>query len=628
MPKKVADLDTARKAVSDKLEDVNAKLAAAGIKAEEGKGVQELVTERNAARAQKKELDAAVAKALEEFKLANVLPAGGDAAKQLVAGARKARLKGEAPLAAGLGGMFSSLSGLGGGSGRLLSRLLDSAGDKAQLAAAKLRQALSETPDQRLDTSIALFQGRVRKDPRDVESARRFLDWVTSKGAGAGDETRAKALLALGLAQRNNGLYGEAAKTLKQAADAAAAMKAAPSWAPYAQQTLKELTDPSAFFLPRARELRVEGRLKEALAELDTGLKAIPGDARLHALRALVRLDLAAAGGKLDEAAQEQVRQDADAARKDEKHAAEGYYALGRLEEQLGRLGKAEEDYRSALKAHQGDAEEASVYRSALARLLLRERVPGAEEEEPAPKGKKKAPAAGRLRLPQPRPGEQRVLSEDEQAALLVLMLTAVQAPGDEEDVDPAQAARLKQATELAQELMKSPNPKTQGEGYMILGQVYARQGKRGEGIVLYTEGLKRYYPGKATAELAKMVSEHPAFQQPDSMPRYNPLLAERHFGEGLDLFWARRYRQAEEQFQKAVSYYDQDARYLYYLGMARYQQKTKAKREAARYDFRRAAELEATSRPHSYQVNASLERLQGEMRQVLDRYRRRSGAQ
>src|SRR5207249_8917394 len=97
-----------------------------------------------------------------------------------------------------------------------------------------------------------------------------------------------------------------------------------------------------------------------------TGLKAIPGDARLHALRAVVRLDLAQTAGKVDEGTQQLVRQDAEAARKDERHAAEGFYALGRLEEHLGHLSKAEQDYRSALKAHRGDPEEASVYRSAL----------------------------------------------------------------------------------------------------------------------------------------------------------------------------------------------------------------------------------------------------------------------
>ena len=75
------------------------------------------------------------------------------------------------------------------------------------------------------------------------------------------------------------------------------------------------------------------------------------------------------------------------------------------------------------------------------------------------------------------------------------------------------------------------------------------------------------------------------------------------------------------------MSYFDQDARYQYFLGLARYQQQTKAKREAARYDFTQGARLEAANRPHAYQVNASLERLQGQLRQVLDRYREKAGA-
>ena len=106
-----------------------------------------------------------------------------------------------------------------------------------------------------------------------------------------------------------------------------------------------------------------------------------------------------------------------------------------------------------------------------------------------------------------------------------------------------------------------------------------------------------------------------------------HPLLAERYFGQGLDAFWQRRYAEAEKAFKQAVANFDQDARYQYFLGLARYQQGGKAKREAARYDFGQGARLEAASRPNRVEVNASLERLQGELRQVLDRYRQKAGA-
>jgi hypothetical protein len=621
VPKAVATLTAASKTLREKLANVNTKLQDAGVKDKDATGVQQLIADRDTLKTNKQELDEAVGQALAELKKGNLVPPGADPKKQLVAGTRAARLKSESPLASSMGSMFSSLTGLGAGAGRLLQSSLLSAADKAELAAAKVRQALSETPEQRLDTWLALYQGRARKDPQDVVSAGKYLDWVNSRGANAGPEMRAKALLALGLAQRNNGQFAEAAKTLKQAVGASAGIKGPPAWVSSARQALKELTDPTAYYLPRAQELRREGRLNDALAELDTGLKAMPNDARLHAQRGVVRLEMALAGGKLGPETQDLVRQDAAAAQKDAAHAAEGYYLLGRLEEQLGNLTGAEQNYKTALKTHQGDPEEASRYRSALARVLLRERQAGAEEE-PAPKGK----AAETGRLTPAGEVEEQVAATDPRLALLALVMTGVQAGGDG-DEDPAQAARLKQATELATELIKSANPKTKAEGYMILAQVYARQGKRGEGILLYVKGLELYHPGKESKELAKLVSEHPAFQQPDTVARYQPLLAERHFGQGLEAFWQRRYPEAEAHFKKAVSYYDQDARYQYFLGLARWQQRTKAKRAAAEYDFAQGARLEAASRPHAYQVNASLERLQGQLRQVLDRYREKAGA-
>src|SRR5262249_47296139 len=152
----------------------------------------------------------------------------------------------------------------------------------------------------------------------------------------------------------------DAAKSLKQAVGAAGGLKGPPAWAAQAQQALKELTDPTAYYLPRALELRREGRLQDALSGLDTRLKAIPGDARLYARRGLARLDLA--GGRVDAKTRAMVRQDAAAAQKAAAHAAEGHYVLGRLEEQLGNLSGAEQNYRVALKTYQGDPEGASRF--------------------------------------------------------------------------------------------------------------------------------------------------------------------------------------------------------------------------------------------------------------------------
>src|SRR5262245_33858142 len=96
----------------------------------------------------------------------------------------------------------------------------------------------------------------------------------------------------------------------------------------------------------------------------------------------------------------------------------------------------------------------------------------------------------------------------------------------------------------------------------------------------VYVKGLELVYPGKQTGELMKMVEQHPAFQRPDTLPRPNPQVAEQHFGRGLEAYWGCRYAEAEEEFKQAVSFFDQDARYQYFLGLARYQQAGKTKRE------------------------------------------------
>jgi hypothetical protein len=119
-----------------------------------------------------------------------------------------------------------------------------------------------------------------------------------------------------------------------------------------------------------------------------------------------------------------------------------------------------------------------------------------------------------------------------------------------------------------------------------------------------------------------RMVEEHPAFQLPDSGNKPNPLLAEKHFGQGLHWYWAKKYPDAEVQFKLALDYYGQDARYLYYLGLAQFGQKTKLKRDQAFHSFDKGAQLEAQSRPSVTEINTSLERVQGELRQFLNTFR------
>ena len=141
-----------------------------------------------------------------------------------------------------------------------------------------------------------------------------------------------------------------------------------------------------------------------------------------------------------------------------------------------------------------------------------------------------------------------------------------------------------------------------------------------------YVEGLKLYHPGAPTEELVKMVRDHPAFQQLDAQANADPRMAERYFSKGLEFFWQRKYPEAEAQFAQAKSFYETDARYHYFLGLARFQQKDRKKLEAAKFDLTEGARLEALSRPDAVRVNASLERVQGALRQMIADYRQKAG--
>src|SRR5205823_13499295 len=94
---------------------------------------------------------------------------------------------------------------------------------------------------------------------------------------------------------------------------------------------------------------------------------------------------------------------------------------------------------------------------------------------------------------------------------------------------------------------------------------------------------------------------------------------------KGMDSFWSRRYAEAGSQFKQAVQYNSQDARYQYYLGLALLAQNSN--RNAATFAFEQGARLEAANRPSMGEVNASLERIQGPMRSLLNAYRQKAVA-
>jgi hypothetical protein len=99
-----------------------------------------------------------------------------------------------------------------------------------------------------------------------------------------------------------------------------------------------------------------------------------------------------------------------------------------------------------------------------------------------------------------------------------------------------------------------------------------------------------------------------------------NPFQAELHFSAGVNSYWAGAYARAAEQFQSAIRNDNQDARYHYYLGLARW---SLGARDAARNAFDRGAELERQNRPAREAINALFERMQGSLRQEVDQFRK-----
>jgi tetratricopeptide (TPR) repeat protein len=195
--------------------------------------------------------------------------------------------------------------------------------------------------------------------------------------------------------------------------------------------------------------------------------------------------------------------------------------------------------------------------------------------------------------------------------AVLALLLTAAVADDDDDTMQ-----ELDEIIKLADEAIAAGN----AEGYLIKAGALARKGQWTEGLKVYNEGLKRLIKPEYAEGLGKLIDNHPSFNLPDPLRIPDPTRADKHYSAGLRMYFAGRYAEAEKELKEAYRNQGDDARILYYLGLAEMAQP--GKRKISGEHFLMAYNLEQQSKPGPQAVNASLERVQGEVRQYLNKFR------
>ncbi|MSR32544.1 MAG: hypothetical protein EXR99_13680, partial [Gemmataceae bacterium] len=118
--------------------------------------------------------------------------------------------------------------------------------------------------------------------------------------------------------------------------------------------------------------------------------------------------------------------------------------------------------------------------------------------------------------------------------------------------------------------------------------------------------------------KLQNIFQNHPNLTNPDFEGPKTHEFAERCFADGINLFYTRNFPDAELALTRAIQAYPRDARYHYFLALARYSQG----KIAAAEDFMQAANLERQGHPNRGVVSSALERVQGPVRNELNKYR------
>jgi hypothetical protein len=456
-------------------------------------------------------------------------------------------------------------------------------------------------PEEMLPVWLALLQ-QGRGDRALAAKAALDADRVaTDATAAAAAKARAEVVQALVL--RNEGKTPEARALLEKARVGLG--RGDLGWREQADAALRELANPGARFLQEADALERQGKWAQAAEALSKGMASAPAErGRLLARRAL--LELQAAKAETKGPLQPNDRRLA-AARRDAEQAAaqgqaEGNFAAGRIAEELGHWDEAATKYRQAVAAHPALDAEGGRYRVALARVLLQ----AAPAESPAapPPATRPTKERGAKVTQGPRP----------LGVLAVLVSLGLQPAPDLPPLVPKERA---EAEKLADEVLAAPEGSVP---FDVRAQALAIKGLHTRALTTYAEGLRPYLPPRYAEGLLRLVRAHPGLSRPESRMVPDPLAAEKHYAAGLNFFFARNYRGAEQEFLAAVENDSQDARFYYYLGLARLMQNKRGSGE----DFEQGARLEAQGRPAPAAVSAALERVQGPARRRVNEARTR----
>jgi hypothetical protein len=174
------------------------------------------------------------------------------------------------------------------------------------------------------------------------------------------------------------------------------------------------------------------------------------------------------------------------------------------------------------------------------------------------------------------------------------------------EDKAEAEVTKTKQAMTLAEKATKDATEKVDAVR-KLLADANARLEATQAALI------------KATGRPTPVVKIDPTPVAPPPAPPSDAEVAEERYNSGVSKFHSRSYAEAEADLKKAIALNRDDARYHYYLGLAKYNQ---GRSSEAADDFRSGAALERQSKPGTKSVSSSLERIQGSARQLLNSYR------